>query len=252
MVDPGTYEYEPGEWAYYFRRTRAHATVTIDGQDQSHLWGFTRWVDLPAWRVHARGSGPDLLWIDAEHGGYARLPQIVYHRRRLAFIMPDIVVVEDLLTGQGDHTIEQTFPLHPMWDCRIDADGAAALSASGGGPGVFIRPLLFPGERAAEAPKGQREPLIWGFHAANYGVCEPSHVVVFRARAPVPARLLTVLAPAAEWQRADERRWRFRTPEGTAWSVVAGAENGFAVERGDGAGATRVLSLGMPEGKRGR
>src|SRR5262249_54720794 len=42
VVDPGTFTYEPGPERDWFRGTRAHSTVCVDGRDQFRLWGAFR------------------------------------------------------------------------------------------------------------------------------------------------------------------------------------------------------------------
>ncbi len=61
VVDPGTFTYEPGADRDWFRSTRAHSTVCIDGRDQFRLWGAFRSGPLtegePALRARACGRG---------------------------------------------------------------------------------------------------------------------------------------------------------------------------------------------------
>lgn len=71
LVDPGTfsYHYDPAA-RMYFRGTRAHNTITIDGEDQSQSGGLFLWT-RKAPRDRAR-LAPDREWGDT-HGTPRRL-----------------------------------------------------------------------------------------------------------------------------------------------------------------------------------
>src|SRR5256886_3524790 len=47
VADPGTYTYEPGADRDWFRSTRAHSTVVVDGRNQFKAWGAFRSGALP-------------------------------------------------------------------------------------------------------------------------------------------------------------------------------------------------------------
>ncbi len=120
LVDPGTYDYfSYPHWRRYFRSTRAHNTVVIDGEDQSEmlgpfLWGQRAPARCLAWRPHPEGGG----CVVAEHDGYERLPDPVGHRRCLALdIERQTLVIEDELSARGVHSIEIFF--HLAEDCRL-------------------------------------------------------------------------------------------------------------------------------------
>ena len=76
VVDPGTYTYEPGPDRNWFRSTRAHSTVAVDGRDQFEVWGAFRSGALPhAELLEATSSvltgrvGPhvrEVVWDDDE------------------------------------------------------------------------------------------------------------------------------------------------------------------------------------------
>lgn len=84
LIDPGTYDYFTWpQWRNYFRSTRAHNTVEIDGLDQSRMVGPFMWDH------HAKSSC--LGWqptesggmVQGSHDGYHRLPDPVTHTRTL-------------------------------------------------------------------------------------------------------------------------------------------------------------------------
>ena len=78
LVDPGTYCYhgEP-EWRSYFRSTRAHNTIEIDGEDQAHEAGPFMWAEHADAVVDGveLGQARRQLW-SAHHTAYARLDAV--------------------------------------------------------------------------------------------------------------------------------------------------------------------------------
>ncbi|AKK30259.1 hypothetical protein AB431_05225 [Mycobacterium sp. EPa45] len=113
ISDPGTGSYHGHpKWRPIMRSTRAHATVCIDGQDQSIYAGPFLWLRHARTRVHK----VDLVtgFVDAEHDGYTRLRGKPIHRRWL-IAPPDhqSQLVVDMITGSGHHEVRASWPLHP-------------------------------------------------------------------------------------------------------------------------------------------
>ena len=131
VADPGVGSYFASpERRAVFRGTAAHATVAVDGQDQSESGGPF------LWRAHARAT---LLGVDvdrnvalAEHDGYERLRPPVRHRRLVVATPGGPVVVHDRISGTGDHAVVQSWPLHPSLE-PVDVHGSTL--AFGVGPG---------------------------------------------------------------------------------------------------------------------
>ncbi len=116
--DPGTGSYygHP-QWRAVMRGTRAHATITIDGQDQSVIGGPFLWSQHA--HTHVRGVDLSAGIVDAEHDGYTRLKGGIAHRRWL--IAPPenrALLVVDLIRGDGIHEVRTSWPLHPSLDVR--------------------------------------------------------------------------------------------------------------------------------------
>lgn len=126
--DPGPASYygHP-DWRRTHRSTRVHATVEVDGVDQSVDGGSFLWTRHAGVTVHRVDVRAGL--VDAEHNGYCRLAEPVRHRRWL--IAPPestSVLVADLLTGAGRHDARTSWPLHPDLELvSADADGHLAL-----------------------------------------------------------------------------------------------------------------------------
>jgi len=117
LVDPGTYRYNGvPEWRRYFKGTRAHNTVTIDGQDQAiQETGFI-WSHPYSDKLVRKDHTENGLALEARHDGYARLKNPVIHTRSLLYDDDAIVIIRDSFAGKGVHEFELNFHLHP--DCR--------------------------------------------------------------------------------------------------------------------------------------
>ncbi len=111
--DPGTGSYyQHPQWRAMFRGTRAHATVSVDGADQSVIAGPFLWSRHAV--VTVRGVDLTGGVVDAEHDGYTRLPGRVVHRRWLVAPPNErCQLVVDLISGAGTHEVRTTWPLHP-------------------------------------------------------------------------------------------------------------------------------------------
>jgi hypothetical protein len=132
VVDPGTFTYEPGQERNWFRSTRAHATVAVDGADQFLFTGSFRALGIPHVRIlDASGSGQEGA-ITAAFDGFRNVAGGVSHRRRLSW-SKDEISVEDQIEGHGSHVLESALPLAPGIEV---GDGPVIRSA-----GVAIEPI---------------------------------------------------------------------------------------------------------------
>jgi hypothetical protein len=97
LVDPGSYTYEAGDDRDWFRSTRAHSTIRVDGRDQFETWGAFRSGPLPGVRLRDARDGALEASVD--------LPGRVRHVRRIEWA-GNSVVVRDRIEGRGTHTVE--------------------------------------------------------------------------------------------------------------------------------------------------
>ncbi len=119
LVDPGCYQYSAtSEWRNYFRSTRAHNTVTVDGQNQSEIGGpflWSRHAQVSTLSISGAGPKSDTTRIVASHDGYSDLS--VVHVRALELARSRrVFTVVDTIERDGatdDASIAWHFHLHP-------------------------------------------------------------------------------------------------------------------------------------------
>ncbi|MDX1696096.1 MAG: alginate lyase family protein, partial [Ketobacteraceae bacterium] len=106
LVDSGTFDYFTyPAWRNYFRTTKAHNTVEIDGLDQSVMTGPFMWekhanAKVIAWEPSEEGGR-----LVASHDGYHRLEDPVTHSRELKLDHSrKRLVVRDTLDCSKQHT----------------------------------------------------------------------------------------------------------------------------------------------------
>jgi hypothetical protein len=195
LVDPGTYRYngEP-EYRRYFKGTRAHNTVTIDGLDQAvQETGFI-WSHPYTCKLQNTLKAGDVFFVQAVHNGYERLGSPVRHCRSILKFNEHAYVIKDTFSGKDAHAFELNFHFHP--DAVIDSlDGWWRIRH--GEAQVFLS--LFGDERFTLV-KGKENP-IHGWYSPQYGIKMPAvAMTVTRRGNPNDISFVTVVALEAPLQ----------------------------------------------------
>ncbi len=193
LVDPGTFSYTgSAAWRDFFRSTRAHNTLVVDGRDQADAVDVFKWRNAPAVKLEQFITSPELDFACGSHTGYSRFGQAVCHRRSLLFVKPDYWVVCDDVEGTGEHDLEFFFHFHPGCEVAASTSGWVAegktrfaLLAAG----LPVAWELVSG-RGPDAPGG-----IQGWYSRDYGHKQPAPVAVARARVKLPAQFYWLLLP---------------------------------------------------------
>lgn len=165
LIDPGTFQYNGDQMLRrYFKGTRAHNTVTIDGCDQaeqltSFIWGSPYMVEWSRGRNQHSQE-----YLVASHNGYCRLRDAMRHIRRLVWVEEEVFMVEDSFEGRGEHVFELNFHLHP--EVAIEETSRGVLLQNGG---QMVELACF-GEEI-KVIQGAEEPLC-GWYSPSYGVLE--------------------------------------------------------------------------------
>ncbi len=203
LIDPGTFDYfSYPKWRQYFRSTRAHNTVEIDGQDQSEIRGLFLWGDCANSRCVKWQPAADGGIVAGEHDGYSRLADPVTHRRELELNGAErVVTIRDELFAARSHDVMVCF--HVAAHCAVSQSrhGEYRIDTGAGTLRLKIDPRLtvekFVGSE--ELPSGwasrgyhSKEPCttLWGHSQIEGGICLTCQVEI-----DTPAKALT-LVPA--------------------------------------------------------
>ena len=163
LADPGTYCYhgEPA-WRGYFKGTRAHNTLTVDGMDQAANGGPFLWLTQPASSLDEPVRTPARSW-QAHHDGYRRLPDPVIHHRRVECSAGDRSVgVADWIESRGPHDVVLSWQLGP--DVIAKLAGASAHLIWPGGAAT----LDLPPELGWSIRRGEEKPPL-GWYSGGFG-----------------------------------------------------------------------------------
>lgn len=184
LIDPGTYAYTGApEWRSYFRGSRAHNTVTVDGRDQAKqetafLWAQPFCSELVKSEQRADGC----ICFLARHNGYADIG--VTHWRGIVYDPDGSILVLDCLAGEGVHDVELN------WHLGIDfVEKAGQIDLSMLPPPYFINikggtPSLRSGETQ----------LICGWKSSVYGKKEPATTLQTRYVGVLPHEFVTQIS----------------------------------------------------------
>jgi hypothetical protein len=181
LIDPGTgcYTTDPAQ-RDRFRSSLLHNTVTVDDRPQSVAsgpfhWAHTAHSAVRRWQTHARFD-----YFDGTHDGYRPL----VHRRRVLSLHGDLLVVADLVEGDGVHAMAAHWHLDPRW--TIELDGRRAICTRTG-----ARVGLTVSDGAIECFQADAVTGL-GWHSPAYGRIEPSTTLRVGRRGTAPLALVSV------------------------------------------------------------
>ena len=176
LIDPGTYDYFTyPAWRDYFRSTRAHNTIQIDGRDQSEMLGPFLWGQRARARCLEFSFDGDVHHVIGEHDGYSQLEDPVTHRRRVALDRVNrVVTIEDELISTARHDLAIHF--HFSEACSLTARQAHRFRVDAGRQCLEIEldPRLSP-----SIVLGSETPML-GWASRAYHRKSPSPVLLGR------------------------------------------------------------------------
>lgn len=213
--DPNIYSYSRTELTHYFRSSRAHNVVLIDGKEQARkhrpearlsTLGRNEWVSRPAFDMvsseYLEGYAPNPY--QAPPGWAPEVDTSLQQRRAIFYVKGEYWILCDLIRGEDadEHSLEQLFHIapvsqpgapEPLRAGEIRVSPAEILTDDVGLANLAILPVD-PDGLQADARKGETNPAAgwWGMLGEF-----PAWVVSLRRRTRLPARMDAVLYPLA-------------------------------------------------------
>lgn len=141
IVDGGVFGYESDETRQFIRSTACHNTVSVDGCEQSDLWGGFRAGRRARPILASAELRPDGGFVfRGAHDGYRHLRGRPIHERHLECRPGRSWVVADVIRGLGRHRVSSYLHFHPDLSLRKEPDGWHVLD-QGARPIVRILPI---------------------------------------------------------------------------------------------------------------
>ncbi len=195
FVDPGTYDYFTyPAWRSYFRSTRAHNTVELDGVDQSTMLGPFMWGQRARSRCLEWQAAGDIAAVRGEHDGYMRLAAPALHRRSLRLdAATRTLTIDDEIVSPGAHQLALHF--HLAEHCRIEPPAGQRCRIRVGAHHVTL--TVDPALELAVLPSSENPIQGWVSRGYHHKVAAP--LLVARGRSSGTTRLrctIEVHAPA--------------------------------------------------------
>jgi uncharacterized heparinase superfamily protein len=174
IVDSGVSGYEGDPFREYSRSTRAHNTVSIDGREQSEVWGtfrMARRAQVEFSRVTSDAGG---VQFHAAYRPYHN--RSCLHERRVQRTTDGVWTITDVV--QGADAARLTSYIHLHASCRV-AETPAGFAIHTGSRVLELTTL---GARSATIVKGATD-LRQGWLLESFGSATPAPVIVLETAA---------------------------------------------------------------------
>lgn len=212
VVDAGTYTYTGStELRDYFRSTRAHNTLVIDGESSSVPAGAFSWQHVANaaandWHEHARFTA-----FNGSTDGYMRLASPAEHSRSVLFLKGDYFIIRDQVETTGAHNYELNFHFAPDAAPEIEAGDEIGVSERASGDEAGLELFTF-------GARGKWRKTD-GWVSTCYGARVPAPVVSYEASGEGVQEFFSFLIPRRAGQGSARVR-EIETRQGRAFEIA--------------------------------
>lgn len=180
IVDSGCYHYLNDEIRAYNRGNVGHNVVTVDGINQSEIWGAHR-VGCRARSLDVEfGQEDGRMCFEGAHDGYRRASGSPVHKRRVEW-RENTYFLSDNVLGNGHYDLESRFHVHPDLEVTFDEERTLLIRDKE----QLIAVVNCPVEGVLSLERG--------WYCPEFGNKQNCSVLVLRQNVKLPAELLWTL-----------------------------------------------------------
>lgn len=210
IVDSGANNYLNGDVREFFRSTKAHNTLTVNGKNQSELWGvfgIARRATMESSCLKSDSDG--VVMYEGVFAGFPGLSKI-YHKRSFFFVDDKFWIILDCVSGSGDKPfrIDSFIHIHPERDVEICSDNChngwiKAIKVKSSKHELIISPIKIDSLLMNEIDADLNvvsglEDEKQGWYSDNFGVMLKNSVVEISSKGNLPLYTGYMLYPRNE------------------------------------------------------
>lgn len=177
IVDPGAGGYARDEHNLFHRKTKAHSIIMIDGKEQS--------VKKPVVNCWKTNNDFDFAEGIVDYGNGIK------HTRRILFVKLGYFIIYDLISGSGEHNLEQIFRFAKGLKPVIDEKNLKVLVDSSTNSGLLIEQIM-----KNNISVSDKDGLV--------EFDNKSLAAIFSKNVTLPAQFLTLIYPLRSGQSGKE------------------------------------------------
>ena len=190
LIDPGTYTYT-GAPALRdrLRSSRAHNTLSIDGESSSTPAGPFQWGGIAECSLRRWTTAERFDFFEGSQSGYTRLPDPALHTRAIFFLKGDYWIIRDQVAADGEHELELRFQFAPEVRVTNEVEMVSGQIETPNGRPTLLRIQVF----GADELHCESAPV-----SRSYGELTEAPACTFTGRGTGVRDWISVLVPARE------------------------------------------------------
>lgn len=193
IVDPGFGNYYH-EWERYFRKSKAHNLLVIDGKSLANVAGRMKLNFAPNFKITNYFDNKIVNTLSGWHDGYNRFAlkkENIIHHRTFIYVKPNIWIIWDFVSGSYSHEVEVYYHLSEKVKKLRTIDNGFRIESPKNKVDLFIVSSREINRVSGESGSTPEDGWIY----ESYGVKKKAPVIVVGNNDALPQHFLTLIAP---------------------------------------------------------